>query len=298
MKKRNIILAVKVFSVVLWLFTLFFPTIYASSEKVEYVDINQIQGTYKFEVEFTKPVKEGNIKIGFYDENKKLVIENDYHFEDNNSKIVVADLSDKNFNNVASYDFESANVVTVDADKIDSIMYPVSIIFLILMFIVCRVRIKEYEVDGKHVEIYAGVVNHTVKIDEIVVHAEKYFLTSKKTMLKVPVSETHEMEIVFRSNNKIEVMTRKREIETVVAETVQANQTETSDENNDQVVLTNDMFEIKNSDETALNNEDVQPEQPSQEIQESAVSEDKNVEAVQAEIEAAEKPRNTTEENE
>lgn len=222
MNKSKGVLIVKIIAVVVWFVSLFFPTIYKEIEKVEMKDFNQIahEGQtatkYYFEVEFTKEVESGSITMGFYDEEGQLLFSQSVPFENNKSNKVVISVESENFETFAEslvdYKFDGATITTKSASTVEKVMYPASIMLAVVLVFVLRIRYKEYEVEGKNVQIYAGILNHTVYVDNIQAYSERYLLTNKKTVLAVPLSETQEMEIIFRANNRIETMTRNRPV--------------------------------------------------------------------------------------
>lgn len=222
MNKSRGVLIVKIIAIVVWLLSLLSPTIFTEIEKVEMKDFNQIEHieqtetTYYFEIEFTKEIESGTITMGFYDEEGHLLFAQSVPFENNKSNKVVIAVENEKFvefrETLADYKFEYANITTKTASIIEKVMYPVSIVLAVALVFVLRIRYKEYEVEGKKVQIYAGIVNHTIYVDNIQAYSERYLLTNKKTTLAVPLSETQEMEIIFRANNRIETMVRNRPV--------------------------------------------------------------------------------------
>lgn len=224
MKKKSKILIIKVIAVAVWLVTLLFPTIYAEVKPTKYVDSYVVSADYiseesneimaVFAVEFSQKVTEGTFKFSFKEsENGAVVFSREMEFDDNNSKIVKVIITSEKFDTMAEvyYDIEY-EVVPKIAGILDKVMYPIAIAIAIVLVFVLRIQYKEYEVDGKLIQIYAGVLNHTVYVDNIQAYSEKYLFTNKKTMLTIPVSNEHEMNIVFRANNRIETMTRNRPV--------------------------------------------------------------------------------------
>lgn len=222
MKKKTGILVVKIVAVAIWLLALLAPTIYSSIEKIEMVDFNITTDiypnvkTYEFVVDFDKEVVEGEITMGFYDGEGRLLFEETATFEKNDSKtatvLITSDKFISNYDALEEYRFEGAEVTTKTVNLLNTVMYPVAIALAVALIFVLRIQYKEYEVDGKLIQIYAGVLHHTVYVDNIQAYGEKYLFTNKKTMLTIPVSDVHEMQIVFRANNKIEAMTANRPI--------------------------------------------------------------------------------------
>lgn len=222
MNKKTTILVIKIVAVLIWLAALLAPSVYSSTEKIEMVDFN-IQTdiypnvkTYEFVVEFDKEVVEGEITMGFYDESGKLLFKETGTFKKNDSKtatvLITSDKFVSEYDALAEYKFEGAEVTTKTANLLNTVMYPVAIVLAVALVFVLRLQYKEYEVDGKLIQIYAGVLQHTVYVDNIQAYGEKYLFTNKKTMLTIPVSNEHEMQIVFRANNRIEAMTQNRPI--------------------------------------------------------------------------------------
>lgn len=221
MTKKALILIMKIAMIALWVVALFFPNIYAKTEGIEIVDYNQVnleQSTSTknyFEVTFTHEVVDGVITMGFSESaNGSYEFTVAVPFENNKGKSVVIEVSSTEFAEMESiyYTAASAKVTTKTVDLLDKVMYPVAIALAVILIFVLRIRYKEYVVEGKKVQIYAGVLNHTVYVDNIQAYGERYLFTNKKRTLSVPLSDKIEMEITFRANNKIESISRNRPI--------------------------------------------------------------------------------------
>ena len=146
MNKKTKILIVKIVAVAIWLVALLFPTIYPLTEKVEMKDFNQVidpnqnSTTYYFEVEFSEVVVEGDITMGFYDEDGKLLFTETATFEDNKSKVARIAVQSEEFveqyDELADYNFESATVTTKTANLISKVMYPAAIVLAVVLVFV------------------------------------------------------------------------------------------------------------------------------------------------------------------
>lgn len=204
MKKKNIILFVKILSVVFWLVTLFIPKSYKLIENTEFVKLTRNDKTNQFEVEFAKPIKNGNLTISFYDKDDEFFGDYTHFFEKNDSCVVDFVMNDYDFSEVVKVEFDNANVNSVDFEMLKKIMYPTSIFCLILMLTMFRIRFKSVIEDGKLIEVYAGVFKHTIKVDGNVIFADK-FLFKKDAKFSVELSDKKLMNVAFKLSNNIEI---------------------------------------------------------------------------------------------
>lgn len=266
MKKKTLILAMKIVAVVLWAVTLFFPQIYANVEKVEVVDYNQtrLEETTAtklfFDVEFSKDVVKGKVQMSFADAQDgvvDLVVE--VPFSGNDDNVVSIEISSDSLAEFEEvyYVVSNATVTTTTVNLLDKVMYPVAIVLAILLIFILRIQYKEYVVEGKTVQVYAGILNHIVYVDNIQAYGERYLFTNKKRMLTVPLSDKVEMDITFRANNKIETISRSRPIvengdvvEPVVSEEVSVGSLEAA-ENRIETATNFDKIEVAETTEIA-----------------------------------------------
>lgn len=211
MKTKNKILIVKICALLIWAFAIIFPSIFKNMQTINYVDINlneeMSEGDYfQFNVEFSDYVAEGDVTIEFYDADKNSVYLVTLPFESRNSKVAVISIDKESVPVEAErYDFIEANVQTPMAKTVNNIMYPLSIAMVVVVVFALRIRYREDYFGDDVVEIYSGVLNHTVKVNNGVVFRDKYLITMKMTTLTVDVNDTTAMNVTFRANNRIEV---------------------------------------------------------------------------------------------
>lgn len=229
MKKKYIINALKIIIVILWLAVLFTPTIFVNTQDVKSLDFawslssDESEGYDYFDVEFSHEVIEGEITVGYYNLDFELDHTVTVSFEQEASKVVTIAVPLEGIPEDAIIpDFESASVLTKQADLINKIMYPIAIVIAVALFFVLRLNVKEFESEDRKVEIYSGLVNHHVKVDGIKVYAERYLFTRQKTTLEVPLSERLSMKVVFRANNKIETYPISKQVEDVETATLKS----------------------------------------------------------------------------
>lgn len=221
MKKKTLVLAIKIVTVLLWVIALFFPNIYAETEKIEVVDYTQTnleQTTATkmyFDVEFSKDVVKGNITMAFADsQDGNIDFAVEIPFSGNKTNVVRIEVSSDKFMQLEDiyYTVSKAKVTTTAVNVLNKVMYPVAMALAVFLIFVLRIQYKEYVVEGKKVQVYAGVLKHTVYVDNIQAYGERYLFTNKKRTLSVPLSDKIEMEVTFRANNKIETISRNRPI--------------------------------------------------------------------------------------
>ena len=246
MKKKTLILGIKIFAIVLWIIALFVPNIYEEFENVEVVDYYQTnleettKTTMYFDVEFSKDVYKGHIALGFSEtEDGEYDLEIAVPFTNHEGNIVRIEISSEEFEEFDEiyYTYVGSIITTTTVNMLNKIMYPVAIALAVLLIFILRIQYKEYVVEGKTVQIYAGIANHMVYVDNIQAYSEKYLFTNKKRMLTIPLSDKVEMDITFRANNKIETVSRNRPViengnivEPVVSEEVSVGSLEAAEE--------------------------------------------------------------------
>ena len=233
MNKQKMIKILKIVSVIVWVILLMAPTLYGT---FEVVTINDYEETYNietdkhnFEIYCDKEVVEGTVTIGFYDEDNNLLSSIEVPFEKNEGKTVKVSVDDDDIHDEAvNYDIIEMEVKTPTLKTIEAVLYPIAIVYVIAMTAVLRINVATATVEGKEVEVYAGVFKKTLKVDGVVASKEnKVFFTKPITLLAVldngtgivaEIDVRHRISIYSQAAQKEESAQAIEPAETVFAE--------------------------------------------------------------------------------
>ena len=188
MNKQKLIKILKIAAVVFWVILLLAPTIYGTVDVVTMRDYDETYDietdTHNFEVYVDKEVVEGTVTIGFYDEDDTLLSSVEIPFEKNKGTTVEVSLADRDIHEDATkYDIIDMEVKTQSLKTLEAVLYPVAIVYVIAMVAVLRINYANATVEGKDVEVYAGVFKQTLKVDGEIAAQEKKMFISKPISL-------------------------------------------------------------------------------------------------------------------
>ena len=207
MTKKKKIKIIKVVMIVVWLVLLFAPRITASMEDVELksheMEYNYNSGKYECTIVCDKSFVSGKAKIGLYNEYNTQIKTLEKEFEDNEGdKVVIIIEPSEVPSGVENYKIEELRVVTDTQEIISAVCYLSAIIMAVALIFVLRLVVLEYNLEGKQVEVFAGVRRKTMRINGELVAEQKKMFTLKPIVL---TSQMGEKQVVaeIKANNKI-----------------------------------------------------------------------------------------------
>ncbi len=211
MNKKNKLLIYKVLAVVVWIALLLTPTIYANTREILILNdsMNYNYGLYQLVVECSEEIVEGSITIEFFDENEVLVDKLVVDFEDNEGSTVILYLNP--VSSASRYIITNMDVVTPMIENVRIIMYIASVVYMIFMTAVLRMKVCEKVIDDKTIEIYAGLKIHTISVDGKVLAEKNKFMTFKPVDLTCNLDENTKIIAQIDARRKISVFTQKQE---------------------------------------------------------------------------------------
>ena len=245
MNKQKILKIVKILAVVLWIALLVAPTIYGSVDVVTMKDFDRTydatNDTHNFEVYVDKVVVEGRVTIGFYDEYENLISSVEIPFEGNNDKTVEVSLENRDINeDVDSYNILDMQVKTSSLEIFEAVMYPIAVFYLIALFAILKMNVASTTLEGKEIEVYAGVFKQTLKVNGVVLAKENKMVITKPISLMAVLDDginifaqidaKHRISIYSQEVQKQEAIEGKIE-EVKEQKETQGNQTTETDEN-------------------------------------------------------------------
>ena len=215
---------VKILAIVVWIILLMVPTFYGASDVVTLVDdrqtVNYETDTYEFEIYCDKEIVSGEVTIGFYDINNQLVSTTTIPFEKNEGKMVKVSVPTSSVSNVVeNYKIETMEVKSVSLKKLESILYPVAVVYAVLLACVLRINVASVELKGKKIDVYAGVVKHTIKVDGEVAETVKKAFFLKPIILTTVLVDGTVVVSEIQANHRITVYSQQPKTEQSVAET-------------------------------------------------------------------------------
>ena len=207
MTKKKKVKLLKIVSVVVWLIFLLLPFITTQMEEVKLTDhdmaFNANTGKYDCELVCDKSFVSGTAKIGFYGENNVHLKTIEKEFDENEGNKVIIVFEDSEIpDNVQQYKVEELKVTTDTQESIQAVCWLFAIILAVALVFILRLVVLEYTMDGKLVEVYAGIRKKTMRINGELVAETKKIFTLKPIVL---VAKMGEKDVVaeIKANNRI-----------------------------------------------------------------------------------------------
>ncbi len=207
MTKKKKVKILKIAMVAVWLVLLIAPIITSQLETVKLTsyDMEYNETTQKYDCELVcdKNFVSGTAKIGFYDSSDKQLKTVEKSFEDNEGNKVIISFNDNEIPDaVARFKVEELRVTTDTQEGIQAVCWLIALILVIALVFILRIVVLEYELEGKQVEVFAGVRRKTMRINGELVAETKKMLNLKPIVLTATIGEK-EIIAEIKANNKI-----------------------------------------------------------------------------------------------
>lgn len=207
MTKKKKIKLLKIATVVVWLVLLLLPIFTTQMEEVKLtghdMTFNANTGKYDCTLTCDKNFVSGTAKIAFYGENNIHLKTVEKEFDENEGNTVVIVFEDIEIpDDVYQYKVEELKVTTDTQETIQAVCWLFAIILAVALVFVLRLVVLEYTLDGKQVEVYAGVRKKTMRINGELVAETKKMFNLKPVVLTAKMGEK-DVIAEIRANNRI-----------------------------------------------------------------------------------------------
>lgn len=207
MTKKKKIKILKIVMIAVWLILLFAPMITSQMEEIKLTSydmtFNANTGKYDCELVCDKNIVSGTAKISFYDGSNSHLKTVEKTFEENEGKKVIIVFEDSEIpDDVANFKVEELKVTTDTQETIQAVCWLIAIVLAVALVFVLRLVVLEYNLDGKQVEVYAGVRRKTMRINGELVAETKKMFTLKPIVLSAKMGEK-DVIAEIKANNKI-----------------------------------------------------------------------------------------------
>ncbi len=207
MTKKKKIKILKIVSVFVWIVLLLAPILTAQIEDVTMTsrDLTYNFNTGKYECSITcdKSFVSGTVKIAFYDADNNYIETLEKSFDDNEGKTALVIIESSELpDEMEYYKIEELRVTTDTQETISAVCYLFAIVLAVALIFILRLVVLEYQLDGKQIEVYAGVIKKTLRVNgELVASTKKASLFKPITL----VARVGEKDIIaeIKANNKI-----------------------------------------------------------------------------------------------
>ena len=207
MTKKKKVKILKIMTVLVWLVLLVLPIFTTQMETVTLtnydISFNANTGKYDCELTCDKSFVSGRAKIAFYGENNVHLKTIEKEFDENEGKTVIIVIEDIEIpDDVQSYKVEELKVTTDTQESIQAVSWLLAIILAVVLVFILRIVVLEYNLEGKHVEVYAGIRKKTMRINGELVAEKKKLFNFKQIVLTAKIGEK-DVVAEIRANNRV-----------------------------------------------------------------------------------------------